>query len=564
MSNPSRSLTLALSLGTLALAACQDTLLPPTDDSPAAPRPQFAQGDNGTWTVNSLADPGDGTCDDTECTFREAIDAAASGDKVVFSAGLQGEIQLTAGQLRIAQKDLSIDGAGRITVDAQNASRVLIVEGVVGTHDVSITGINIEDGTLTLGQDGAGILVNVGAHLRLENVTVAANTTDGNGGGIYVTSTSTVTFVNSTLKNNHAGRSGGGVAGTGGITVSGSTISGNTAGIAGGGLYGFNSINGGKSIITGSTISGNQADLAGGGISISESSVELRSTTITRNETKGTGGGLSVGKSSTSVTNSIITGNSALQGGENCGFDGFYSTQITSLGHNIYGSECPGTGGHFTDVRVNSNQAFTEVLDPVLKNNGGLTKTHALIARGRAVDAGYCPGDTTDQRGLGRPVDDPIMPNKLDACDIGAYELQGPFVPRADLFVSQSANKTSVKPGDLLTYTVRVRNLGPETAPNVVVTDVLPSGTTFVSATHAKGTHTAPPAGETGTVTWYLGSLLDQANETTEIKVTVRIKGKTTITNKATVTADVVDANTANNAASLTVSVGAGGTKPGR
>jgi uncharacterized repeat protein (TIGR01451 family) len=130
------------------------------------------------------------------------------------------------------------------------------------------------------------------------------------------------------------------------------------------------------------------------------------------------------------------------------------------------------------------------------------------------------------------------------------------------LIVSQTANKTSVKQGDLLTYTVRVQNLGPETAPNVVVTNVLSSGVTFVSATHAKGTHTAPPAGETGTVTWYLGDLLDQANETTEIKVTVRIKGKTTITNKADVASDAVDPNPANNTASLTVSVASGSTKP--
>jgi hypothetical protein len=44
-----------------------------------------------------------------------------------------------------------------------------------------------------------------------------------------------------------------------------------------------------------------------------------------------------------------------------------------------------------------------------------------------------------------------------------------------------------------------------------------------------------------------------------EIKVTVRIRGKTTIENTASVTADVVDLNAANNTATLTLSVGAGG-----
>jgi uncharacterized repeat protein (TIGR01451 family) len=177
------------------------------------------------------------------------------------------------------------------------------------------------------------------------------------------------------------------------------------------------------------------------------------------------------------------------------------------------------------------------------------------------MDTGYCPGETTDQRGLTRPVDVAAITNVADGCDIGAYEAQGPVIARTDLMVSQSANKTSVKAGDLLTYTVRVRNLGPEAAPNVVLTNVLSSGVTFVSATHAKGTHTAPPAGETGTVTWTLGTMADQANEFTEIKVTVRIKGKTSITNVASVTAEVIDPNTANNTASLQTTVAAGGKK---
>jgi uncharacterized repeat protein (TIGR01451 family) len=174
------------------------------------------------------------------------------------------------------------------------------------------------------------------------------------------------------------------------------------------------------------------------------------------------------------------------------------------------------------------------------------------------VDAGYCPGETTDQRGFHRPVDDPAMPNALDACDIGPYELQGPVAIVADLMISQAVNKTSVKQGELLTYSIRVQNLGPETAPNVVVTDLLPSGATFVEARHNKGTHTAPPKGETGTVTWSVGEMLDQANEVATITVTVLVRGKTTITNRASVTSDASDPNTANNSSAITVSVAAG------
>jgi uncharacterized repeat protein (TIGR01451 family) len=216
-------------------------------------------------------------------------------------------------------------------------------------------------------------------------------------------------------------------------------------------------------------------------------------------------------------------------------------------------------------VNVLAAQVFTEVLEQALVENGGPTKTHALLPRGRAVDAGYCPGETADQRGFGRPVDDPAVPNALDACDIGAYELQGPVAAVADLMISQAVNKTSVKQGDLLTYSIRVQNLGPETAPSVVVTDLLPSGATFVDARHNRGTHTAPPKGETGTVTWYVGDLLDQANEVAEITVTVLVRGKTTITNTASVTGEVADPNAANNSAAIAVSVasGTGGGKGG-
>ena len=196
-------------------------------------------------------------------------------------------------------------------------------------------------------------------------------------------------------------------------------------------------------------------------------------------------------------------------------------------------------------------------------DTSGPTATYALIPRGPAVDAGYCPGETVDQRGLPRPINDPIMPNSVDGCDIGSYELQGSAAAIADLMVSQGVDKTSVKQGDLLTYFVRVQNLGPMTAPNVVLNDVLSSGTTFYSAHSNKGTFTAPPRGETGTVTWSLGDMLNQANEVAEIAVTVLVKGTTTITNTATATGNVTDPNQSNNSAAITVSVVLGGGKTG-
>jgi uncharacterized repeat protein (TIGR01451 family) len=247
-------------------------------------------------------------------------------------------------------------------------------------------------------------------------------------------------------------------------------------------------------------------------------------------------------------------------------FDDNCGDMVVSAGHNLTSSSSLDGCDFFQtgDIKVANSQLFTQVLEQDLKDNGGPTKTHALITRGRAADAGSCPGETADQRGFGRPVDDPAMPNRLDACDIGAYELQGPVAIVADLMISQSVNKTSVKQGELLTYSIRVQNLGPETAPNVVVTDLLPTGATFFEARANKGSHQAPPRGETGTVTWTIGEMLDQANEVAQITVTVLVKGKTTITNTASVTGDVSDLNQANNSASIRVSVAAGSKTGGK
>jgi uncharacterized repeat protein (TIGR01451 family) len=283
----------------------------------------------------------------------------------------------------------------------------------------------------------------------------------------------------------------------------------------------------------------------------------IRSSVVVKNVTNSiTGGGLVVESPGTaSFTNTILAGNvrgSCLT---------INSGTITSLGHNLTpcGFQEP------TDVQITDSQLFTEVLEEELKDNGGPTFTQALLERGRAVDAGYCPGETTDQRGFARPFDDTRMPNALDGCDIGSYEWQAATSStRADLLISQAVDKSRVKQGELLTYFVRVQNLGPNDAANVVVYDILSSGVTVYDVRCPKGSCTAPPKGETGTVTWNVGDLLDQGNEVAEIQVTVLVKGKTTITSTASVKSDTADPDPANNSAAITVSVasGSGGKGP--
>ncbi|MFD2033816.1 COG1361 S-layer family protein, partial [Belliella marina] len=70
----------------------------------------------------------------------------------------------------------------------------------------------------------------------------------------------------------------------------------------------------------------------------------------------------------------------------------------------------------------------------------------------------------------------------------------------ADLDIVKTATSATVVAGENISYTIRVSNAGPSDAQDVTITDVLPSGTGFVSATNG-GTEAG------GTVTWNLGTL---------------------------------------------------------
>jgi uncharacterized repeat protein (TIGR01451 family) len=75
-----------------------------------------------------------------------------------------------------------------------------------------------------------------------------------------------------------------------------------------------------------------------------------------------------------------------------------------------------------------------------------------------------------------------------------------PPPPTTDLAVSVTANPNPVFSGQNVTYTVDITNLGPSTAHDLVMTDVLPAGLSFVSCTPNQGpTVSCTNAGQTVT-----------------------------------------------------------------
>ncbi|MBI5752953.1 MAG: IPTL-CTERM sorting domain-containing protein [Hydrogenophilales bacterium] len=119
---------------------------------------------------------------------------------------------------------------------------------------------------------------------------------------------------------------------------------------------------------------------------------------------------------------------------------------------------------------------------------------------------------------------------------------------QADIFVVSNAAPEPVTIDTDLTYTLTINNNGPQTATNVVLSDTLPPGALFISATTGC-THSA------GIVTCVLGTLANGASSL--VNIVIRLSNAGTAINNASVTSDVPDPNSANNTDSDTTPVAA-------
>jgi uncharacterized repeat protein (TIGR01451 family) len=120
----------------------------------------------------------------------------------------------------------------------------------------------------------------------------------------------------------------------------------------------------------------------------------------------------------------------------------------------------------------------------------------------------------------------------------------------ADLSVTKADSPDPVLQGQELTYTVTVTNSGPAQATGVTLTDTLPAGVTFVSATPT-GTESG------GIVTCDLGSIDSGSNSVVTIKVKPGADAAEaeTITNTATVSSLSTDPDSTNNTATADTAV---------
>ncbi len=129
-------------------------------------------------------------------------------------------------------------------------------------------------------------------------------------------------------------------------------------------------------------------------------------------------------------------------------------------------------------------------------------------------------------------------------------------VGSADLSITKSDSPDPVVAGSQLTYTITVTNGGPSTADDVVVTDALPAGTSYVSGVNGSN-QTVCTLVQNNTVTCSLGTL--QPGTTGTIYLTVKVAASvptgTVLSNTVSVGSRTPDPNNANNTATETTTV---------
>lgn len=122
-------------------------------------------------------------------------------------------------------------------------------------------------------------------------------------------------------------------------------------------------------------------------------------------------------------------------------------------------------------------------------------------------------------------------------------------VPNAalvNLSITKTAPAKPVAIGDNFEYTIEVKNIGAQLASQVVATDILPTGISFVSV---NTTHGTAAYGSNRTISWNIGSLAVGATVTLSLKVRADVPG--IVVNTATVTSLQTDTQPADNSATF-------------
>jgi uncharacterized repeat protein (TIGR01451 family) len=139
-------------------------------------------------------------------------------------------------------------------------------------------------------------------------------------------------------------------------------------------------------------------------------------------------------------------------------------------------------------------------------------------------------------------------PTAVNSDYIGLDTLNLTNLTSVDLAISKTVDNSAPSVGDTVMFTVTITNIDTSPATNVAVSDVLPAGLMFVSATPSQGTYVS------GTGIWTVGTLDPASPQTLVIQAKVLTPGPQG--NTATIShSDQRDPNSRNNATNSPVNL---------
>ena len=368
-----------------------------------------------TWTVTKAANSDDNVCN-ADCSLREAVFNADSGDTVIFNSNLVGQTFTLGGSEIVITKRITIDGfinnPNVAFISGEMTSRIFLIEagGALDLKNATLVqgngaSVNFDNG------NGGAINAKDTAALSLNRVTIRSNS--ANGYSAIILRSGTHRFTNISITGNSGNRCPGilNEGANANLYMANVTLSSN-----------FDSVNDGNS---------------GGAICNSGGNLTIRNSTIAYNAAEVVGGGIfNTNSGNLNLGNTIVAQNTS----QNSAPDIFFlSGTITSAGGNLIGNTQGTPAGTFT--QPNDITGVNPLLGPTNSNSAGFpVLSHPLQAgsparnggiNNNAVDPLTTLPLTFDTRGAGFPrITDTIV-------DIGAFEDQ---TGNTSLIVTKNAN----------------------------------------------------------------------------------------------------------------------------
>jgi hypothetical protein len=395
---------------------------------------------NSTFSENSSANRGGGLQVSVFDNLVQIVDSTFTNNMAFSGGGISinddNRQVATLQRVTVTGNHASFAGAGIYI----SGKAVEILDSLISENELNAGGGRV------IG--GGGIYKSGGDPFTIRNTTLRGNHSDGPGGGVALQSSS-LRMEDSTIHGNTTNQNGGGLSAVSGalVEIHRSTFSSNTASASGGGIY---SRAVGQLIVDATSIIDNRAHLQSGGGILTQNKTTISNSLVANNWADDSGGGIA-GSGEADIIQTTVSGNSAILGG-GVALEGPTKVRHSTIARNIGRSSGGGinritTNGAFSlenslvtgntnnlgnpdDVAGVINSTYSligigeQFLAP-LADNGGPTKTHALLPGSPAINAGEptsVGGENGvpefDQRG------EPFTRVFGGRIDIGAFEAQ--------------------------------------------------------------------------------------------------------------------------------------------